>query len=225
VKKTYFILLVFIFSCSSGEENGVDMDRDKKPLEIKLSLEQVWWSKVYWNKESSSIVKCESDRESYMLSKGWSSDAVNFYGLDTLHIDLENKSGISVAGIDFNMENPSGEENKTHPQYIKYIKVDNSEGKSLILNKGYLEHSFDQKIIYFDSNLSDEALKSMLKSTKNVACPSEDDASNTFQKSTVSLASIKNLTSVIPYNDTNNKIKVGDIYQRHDVTGKEIIYY
>jgi hypothetical protein len=225
MKNIYYLLFItFLFSCSSGSEDEVLVEEDKIPKEIKLTLEQVWWEKTLWNEETSSRDRCKTNNKYYMYASGWSGNAPHHYGLDTLHIDLLYKGGKSVQGVYFNLRNPSTTEAKTHPKYVKYIKVNNYEGKSLILNKSRLEQSWDKKIIYWESNISDEVLKSLLVDTKSNGCPTDEDAKNTFQKSTASLSSVKNTTKNIPYNSTNDELKVGDKYQNYTVLAKQYIF-
>jgi copper chaperone CopZ len=98
-------------------------------------------------------------------------------------------------------------------------------GKKILINSDWLEPEWSKKITYWNSNLSDEELKSLLIKTVNNGCPSDEDARNSFQKSVASLSSVKNTSKTIPYNEKNdNETQVGEKWQNYIVLGKQYLY-
>ena len=67
-------------------------------------------------------------------------------------------------------------------------------GKKILINSDWLEPEWSKKITYWNSNLSDEELKSLLIKTVNNGCPSDEDARNSFQKSVTSISVLESNT-------------------------------
>lgn len=224
MKKLLLLWIILALGCSTGDDTTEEIIEEKIPKEIKLSLEQVWVEKSLFNKDNTTRVRCNSNNKYYMSSNGWSGSKPQHYGLDTLHIDLKNIKQ-TISGFDFNLNNPSSSEAKTHPRYINYVKIENYSGKKILINSHWLEPEWSKKITYWNSNLSDEELKSLLIKTVNNPCPSDEDARNSFQKSTASLSSVKQVTRTISYNEKNdNETQVGEKWGNYIVLGKQYLY-
>ncbi|MDB4130533.1 hypothetical protein N9600_00075 [Flavobacteriaceae bacterium] len=222
MKKLILIFIPLVFSCSSGSEE-VEV-REKEIQEIKLTLIQYWNPKKTINR--SKLTSYTSNCG--FLRNGMGGGTRNtWYSVDTLEIDFRWDSVDNIYNIDLNIQSPSGSEAMTHNRYIGYIKlINHKDGKTVSFNKGYLEHSWGQKMTYFDSNVSEESIKSIfLHASREQGCFGNE--SNTgLVKSTNALSTVKaTSTETIAYNPTNDLIKVGDIYGRYKVTGKEYIWY
>jgi hypothetical protein len=223
VRKLLLLLSVlFVVSCSSGTEEAEI--REKKIQEISLTVIQNWSNKRTINRQALLEVKYDCGQLRNGLSGG---DRNHWFSVDTLEIDFRWDFDDQKYNIDLNIQNPSNSEALTHYRYIGYIKLLNHvDGKTVSFNKSYLENTWDKKMIYFDSNVSEESIKSIFLQAENTGGCHGSITNTGLVKSTTALSTVKaTSTEIIAYNPENDKIKVGDIWGRYIVLDKKYLWY
>lgn len=241
--RTILIISLFVFGCSSAEDEEINNDNygdsseelPPQPTNIEFTIHELWNPKLVWDQNNTvrRIQKWCGDSEVYITtpwnggtSDGWTgfeTTVYNHYSLDTLVIELHP----NTTFFDFNISGRT--DRRRNPKrigHIEFIRVD--ENSKIKMDVDMILDQTDGgsnifPIKYYSSNLEEDLITSLTidgdsngnQNCSNVKAFEQVDGTESYRKST-------EISLVVSYDTDNLALKIGDSIGRSGYSSKKL---